>query len=587
MKNDSDSILKKRPKKKNDESESRSFTLSEDKLTDLLQVVKSLEQERTSWEGDWIKARDNIYPESGRALDGGEKITQGGNRQGNVLDSMPQLAIRNLATGMQGGLISPSRQWFNLGLKGEQQLTPSVKAWLKKVKEVLEHYFNQADIYGAMYQLFREMALYGQGVLLIEEHLHRAFKFTTLSAGDYWLDINDDDEVDTLMRKLFYSARDLVRKFGKENVPEEYTDKEHMNNVEKKFEVLHIVQPRQNYSPGKKDNLNMPYEEIYLLRTGSAQDNNSCKVLRHSGYREKPFVAPRWEKTSGCVYGSCPSRIALADIQTLYQIRKDALDALKKEIDPPVAASARMKNDLIDLGANGVSYVRSQSADSQVIPIYAPRGVYPTVEGAIQSYHQQIKEVYFNDLFAPIMNRDKSMSATEVQAVNSEKLGSITPVIELLEKEALDPIFERCFNILMNLNDVHVIPAIPPELAGKDIQVDYISVLAQAQKRAELSTLLELVTDALAVAQANQTAVDWLNVDKLMPRLAEILCHSDMILSEAEVKQLREARNKAMQTQRSEQSIKEAIPMFEAASNINTENLNKLAGDVSQLGQAA
>ena len=585
---DQHSIVKKTNTRKMKRKDKEKLTLDEDKLADIMFLVRSLEQQRNSWEGIWLDTRDNIYPESGRALGGANNTNNGVNRQSKILDSKPQLAIRNLATGMQGGLISPSRQWFNLGLKGEQILTPSIKAWLKKVKEVLEKYFNQADIYGAMYQLFREMALYGQGVLLIEEHLHKAFKFTTLSCGDYWLDTNDDDEVDTLMRKIYYSARDLVRKFGKDNVPEFITEKEKFNNVEKRYEVLHIIKPRENFDPSKKDTHNMPYEELYLLRGKNTSDGDkSCEVLRHSGYKEKPFVAPRWEKTSGCVYGSCPSRIALPDIQTLYQIRKDGLNALKKEARPPMTASASMKNNTIDLGPDGVTFVSRQSTDSQFVPTQQVRGVYQTIEGAILAYHKQIQEVFFNDLFAPIMNRDKSMSATEVQAVNSEKLGSITPVIELLEKEALDPIFERCFNILMNLNDPNVIPEIPQELAGKHIQVDYISVLAQAQKRAELSTLLELVTDTMALAQAKPEAVDWLNIDKIMERLAEILCHSDMILSKEEVKKLRKMRQKVQQAQQSKESAGQAISMAEAASNINTDNLSKIAGQVSELGAAA
>ncbi len=544
-------------------------------LDDLSLVIRSLEHERSSWEAPWLDIRDNIYPEGARALDGSNTSSQGGKKQQKVLDSTPQLAIRSLASGMQGGIISPSRQWFQLGLKGQEKTTTSVTGWLTHVRDILLHFFNEADIYGAMYQLFREMALYGQGVILIEEDLFKGFKFTTLSCGDYWLDSNDDSEVDTLMRKMYYSARDMIRRFGKEILPEEITQKESINNVEKKFEVIHIIRPREEYEYGKRDNTNMEWESLYLYKGGNNAYDSNYIVLRQSGFRNKPFVAPRWEKLSNATYGSSPARIALADVKTLYQVRKEALDGLKKTVSPPVAASGKLKNESIQLIPNGVTYVNSQSVDSQITPIYQAHGVYEATTQETIELRQKIKEVFFNDLFAPIMNKDKSMSATEVTSINAEKLGSITPVIELLEKEALDHVFDRCFQILYDLGDV--IPPVPAELQGRPLKIEYVSVLAQAQKQSELTAIMQLIGNVAMMAELRPDSSIWLDIGKIISKMAEILCQSELLLPEKEVKKLQQIQEDLAREQQASQAIQETVSTAKEVGEINSENIDNLA----------
>lgn len=544
-------------------------------LDDLALQIRSLEHERSSWEGTWREIRDNIYPEGARALDGGEIANNGGKRQQKVLDSTPQLAIRSLASGMQGGIISPSRQWFQLGLKGREKMSSSVTAWLSQVRDILFHFFNEADIYGAMYQLFKEMALYGQGVILIEEDLFKGFKFTTLSCGDYWLDSNDDSEVDIMMRKMYYSARDLIRRFGKKELPEEIVKPESVSNVEKKYEIIHIIRPREVYEFGKSDNSNMVWESLYLYKTKKSSISGGFTVLRRSGFRNRPFVAPRWEKLSNATYGSSPARIALADVKTLYQVRKEALDGLKKTVSPPVAASGKLKNESIQLIPNGVTYVNSQSVDSQITPIYQAHGVYEATTQETIELRQKIKEVFFNDLFAPILNKDKSMSATEVTAINAEKLGSITPVIELLEKEALDHVFDRCFQILYELGDV--VPPPPPELQGRPLKIEYVSVLAQAQKQSELSAIMQLLGNIAMLAEVQPAATLWVDVGKVIAKMADILCQSELLLTEKEVKKLQQMQQELAQEEQARQGAREVVSTAKDASEIDGDNVQALA----------
>ena len=552
----------------------------QEELQNVLELIRAMENVRTSWEETWREIRDYIYPHSGLALDNTDGSIQGYKRYSKVLDSYPEKAVRVLAAGMLGGMVSPSRVWFQLGLKDYQveRRSEDAGAWLNSVRDALLHYFNRSDIYGAMHILFREMALYGQGVLLIESDLINGFNFTPLSCGEYYLDQNEKGEVDTLLRKVFYTPRQMLEKFDRIELPESVIEAYERSEVDRRFEVLNLIKPNPMYSDGMRGTPLMAYEDIYIIRCAGA----ATQLIKRNGFETKPFVAPRWEKMSGSVYGHSPARTALADVKTLYEIDKQNLTSLKKNAAPPVTVKGNMKNSLIDLSPNGVTYVPAMNADAGVSPIFQPQNSYQMTETKLEKLQQSIREVFYNDLFMPILQRDKSMSATEINSINAEKMGNITPVVELLEKEALDHIFTRCFNILLKLGNI--IPPTPRGLAGFEIKIDYISVLAQAQKLSELATIEQFVGFTGTCAQQNQQVIDIINMDKLVLKYGTVLSvDSELMNSEEEIAKIRQQREELTRQQTMEHKLEnftEPLLYKLSGGDINS-IVDKIAGAVS------
>ncbi len=551
----------------------------QEELERCLELVRALENVRASWEDTWREIRDYIYPHSALALDDNGGTVEGYKRYSKVLDSYPEKAVRVLAAGMLGGMVSPSRMWFQLGLQdfGAVAAGESAGVWLGKVRDALLHYYNRADIYGAMHLLFREMALYGQGVLLIESDLENGFSFTPLSCGEYYLDQNEKGEVDTLLRRSYYTPRQLLEKFSESELPEIITEAARHGQVDRRFEVLNLIRPNAAYSDGAPGTPAMAWEDLYIIRGGGS----GSKLIRRNGFETKPFVAPRWERMSGSVYGHSPARTALADVKTLYEIDKQNLTSLRKNTAPPVTVKGNMKNSLIDLSPNGVTYVPAMNADAGVSPIYQPQNSYQLTEAKLEKLQQSIREVFYNDLFMPIMQRDKSMSATEINSINAEKMGNITPVVELLEKEALDPIFSRCFSILSRAGGI--IPPPPRELIGREVRIDYISVLAQSQKLSELSTIEQFVGFAGNCARQQPQIIDNINGDKVLQRYAQVLSiDGDLLNSEKEVAALREQRQQQGQQQQVAAQLQQLAPPV-----IDKLSGSDLKGIVGELAGAA
>jgi hypothetical protein len=71
------------------------------------------------------------------------------------------------------------------------------------------------------------------------------------------------------------------------------------------------------------------------------------------------------------------------------------------------------------------------------------------------------------------------VTAREVEERHEEKLIALGPVLERTNDELLDPIVDRVYE-MMDL--AGLIPPPPEELQGVDLKVEYISILAQAQK---------------------------------------------------------------------------------------------------------
>ncbi|MDI9505523.1 MAG: portal protein, partial [Bacillota bacterium] len=104
----------------------------------------------------------------------------------------------------------------------------------------------------------------------------------------------------------------------------------------------------------------------------------------------------------------------------------------------------------------------------------------------------------YNDLFLMLaLGGDKQMTAREVSERHEEKLLSVGPVVERLQPELLDVAIDRTYNIM----DRHgLLPKPPRELEGADIEIEYISLLAQAQRMVGISSLEQTAYFAAGLA---------------------------------------------------------------------------------------
>jgi hypothetical protein len=93
------------------------------------------------------------------------------------------------------------------------------------------------------------------------------------------------------------------------------------------------------------------------------------------------------------------------------------------------------------------------------------------------------------------------------------------PVLGRLQSELLKPLIDRAFAILMRRN---LFAQAPDFLSGQDIEIEYVSPLAKAQKSTELSSIMRAI-EIMGSLSNVAPVFDHINMDKLVRHLTSIV----------------------------------------------------------------
>jgi hypothetical protein len=195
----------------------------------------------------------------------------------------------------------------------------------------------------------------------------------------------------------------------------------------------------------------------------------------------------------------------------------------------------------------GISVVSDTQPGSALKPTYQIQPDIDAMENSVDKVQQRINSSFFADLFMMIANIDKSgVTAEEIAKKYEEKLLLLGPVIEGLESELLNPLIDRVFFVMMRLR---LLPPPPEELSGQELKVEYISMLAQAQKSAGIAYIERFAAFINNVAEQHPGIKDNFDVDKAAEEMSEMLGASKILRSREEVAKIRAAREKLEQLQ--------------------------------------
>jgi hypothetical protein len=195
--------------------------------------------------------------------------------------------------------------------------------------------------------------------------------------------------------------------------------------------------------------------------------------------------------------------------------------------------------------------------NTKVEPAYtiAPRLQEITLD--IQDLRNAIKETFFVDMFLMLANTDRrQITAREVAERHEEKLLMLGPVLERLESELLDPLIGRTFNVMLRAG---LLPPPPQELQGRNLKVEYISMLAQAQKMVGTTTVEQLSAYVGSLTAVVPEVIDKFNADKAVDRYADMLgVESEIIRGDEEVAEIRKRRAEMIQQQQQMEQVQAA-----------------------------
>jgi len=528
-------------------------------------------QQRTTFDSHWQELGKFISPSRVR-LNGGS-MNQGNKQRQDIIDSTAGFASRTLASGMHAGLTSPARPWMKLTTPdpGLAKQGP-VKEWLHEITQRMLIIFQQTNLYQALPTIYGDLGTFGTSAVAIREDSRDLFRCKSFAIGTYAIGLDERDMVCTFVRDYEMSVRQVIKEFALR--PDRSIDWSVVSptikslwdrgNYEALVKVTWIVTPNENANPDMLAAKYFPFSSCHFETGGGA--GGERRFLKESGYRTFPLLVPRWDVTDGDSYGTeCPGMIALGDVKQLQIEQRRKGQAIAKMVDPPLVGPPALRASKTSLLPGDITYADEREGMKGLRSIHDVNLRIDHLAADINDVQYRIDRAYYADLFLMMARSDQGqpITAREVEERHEEKLLALGPVLERTNDELLDPLVDRVYS-MMEL--AGLIPPVPEALNGVKLRVEYISIMAQAQKMVGvvqqdrfMQTMLGLqpvfngVSMKVKINDVVDTYADMLGIDPSLVRTNE---EADALAAEAA---------KAMQAQQEADVMKTQAQAIQAA----------------------
>ncbi|WP_159996650.1 portal protein [Roseomonas sp. 18066] len=453
---------------------------------------------RRPWEGVWQECYDHVL--SGTPGAGGAQL----------YDATAPDAAEQLAASLLAELTPPWSRWFGLAPSralAESAQGPAAAAALEEAAETLQGHLDRSNFAVEMHQAFLDLVVAGSGVLLVEEAPPgglSALRFTAVPLREAVLEEGESGRLDTVYRAAALDAATLRRRYPDAVLPPGIEGTE-------ENPVRHRV-----------------VEAVWPERTGcgylAVLDWEGRAVPLATGrFLDSPFLAFRWMKAPGEVYGRGPVMKALPDIRTANKV----VELVLKNASIAATGIWQAEDDgvlnpaTVQLVPGAI--IPKAPGSSGLTPLAAP-GNFDISQLVLTDLRTRIRTALLADrLSAP---RQASMTATEVLERSAETARLLGATYGRLQAELLTPLIARCLSILRRRGEV------PPLLLdGREVRLTYDSPLARVQGRADASNTLLFLQ---AVAALGPQATAQLDLVATTRHLARALSAPAGILTPAE-----------------------------------------------------
>ena len=462
---------------------------------------------------DWQELADYFMPRTVRFL--ARNVNKAPAKNKKIKDAATLKAVRNFSSGMMSGATNPATNWFRIKVKGyDLKYDWQSRKWCGNVSDIIRDIFNVSNFYVKLPAAYKQLGVFALSVLGLEKDEETVMRVKLLPIGSYRYAKDERGVVDTMCRVYTETAKNLYEKFGKDNVSKAVLQCIEQKRFEEPFEIVHFVEPNAEYNPDSVWAKNKKFISVYYEVSGE-----NDKFLGKSGFDKFPYVVFEGEENGEDVYPTeCCGVNALPDAKQLMAMVVDEGKIIKKIGSPQMKGPAELKNKkLTDAPA---TFTENNQNGDGLTPVYqVPPAVVQPLEVLLEAKRQSIYELFFNDLFAMILNTaDRGRTATEVNELKEEKMTLLSPLLEQVHsglKTVMEWIFLECL-------ERGIIPEPPAQIQGRDLEIEFVSMLAQAQKAQKISGMERFCTFTINLAQAvDPTLARKLNAEKIIDDYAD------------------------------------------------------------------
>lgn len=505
--------------------------------------------QRSNWEKHWQDLADYLLP---RKADITKKRTQGDKRTELIYDSTGIHSVELLASSLHGMLTSPANPWFSMRYRDlDLEQDDEANEWLEGCVDLLNKALQRSNFQQEIHELYYDLVVFGTGCLFIE-YDPNGLRFSARNIGEITIAANAEDRIDTVYRCFEMTARQIAQRFEGVTLPDR-VEKDLEKNPYNEHEIVHAVYPNE----GQSSVFNKPIISIYYHK-------ETKTLLGQGGFDEFPFCVPRFNKDSTGNYGRSPGMSCLSDVKMVNRMSEVSIRSAQKQLDPPLMVPDDGFLLPVRTTPGALNFYRTGTRD-RLEPLQAG-AQNPIGLNMEEQRRNAIRSAFYVDQLQ--LNESPSMTATEVLQRNEEKMRLLGPVMGRLQSELLQPLIQRSFKLMLRNGEL---PVPPESLQGQDIDIEYVSPLAKAQKMTDLQSMMRGLEIMLQLAEV-APVMDYLDENGLVKYLIDVagiparVIRSDDEVADIRKQQAEQAQLAAEQQQQAQsaETMQKSAPMIKA-----------------------
>lgn len=432
----------------------------------------------------------------------------------NVLDESVLYARNTLANFLYAGMTNPARPWRQWILPDpDLQESQGAKEWLHGVNERQNLLLNRSNFYPVMAGVYDEWPSFATSVVLIEEDDADVFRYVHFGIGSYALADDAKGRCVAISRRFPMTVRQLVDRFARKdaNGAPVRSDLSMFSRAVRadieagkwdvEHEVSHLIAPNAGYRP----NGVLPHQWRWCSdywESAAPRNEGKGGFLAREGYREWPAMVFRWKRIPGDPWGTdAPGYQTLALVKQLQQMQSDFNMIVEVQARPPIIKPTEL--NFVNLLPGAENEVDARSGLT-VGPLHTTKPESVTVTAAAQEQmRQRLFLLWFTPSILAVTGQDaaRQKTAREVEEISAEKLQVLGRVLEAATSAFQDG-SDREFAIMARRG---MLPPAPPEMEGRDLSIEYTSMLAMAMRGVGLNNLVEYAMVTAQIANLSQS----------------------------------------------------------------------------------
>lgn len=449
----------------------------------LKEMKGQLDSDRDIHKNIWDACLFYYLPEhQNEALDRGDSRVA---EDSQPLDTTGQDSAMTLTSGLFSNTITMGSEFFGFRTNNEElNENDNVKRWFSNASKECLRYMQNSNYSKMAYECLQYYVALETGLMYTgwENNglMYQSFPVTQCSISE-----DKNGLVNTVFRSFQMTPQQAVERWGDANskeVLDAYADPQQRFV---KLPFYHACFPRDprevddNAVVGEK----MKYASYYV-------DEQNSHIVEEGGYKSFPYAVPRFIGSSVSPYGRGSAFAGLPLARELDECRADMMDAREHSLKPSVFMPAGSTENGVDLRPSAVNFYNAQMGKPEFLRPEVDFGAGQAEQITVQA---ELRRLFFTDLFQALSQADAKMTATQVNAIKSEKAQGLSPIVNRLFDEFFSPSISRTLELLIENN---VLEPLPEELQGEEWTVEYTTRLSALLDQVEVNSTLEIINQS-------------------------------------------------------------------------------------------